>query len=255
MMRAPVSHRVEVHRAGDRLKTKVAWLDSRHSFAFGQHYDPGNTHHGVLLVHNEDVVHPGEGFDPHPHRNMEIVTWVLEGSLLHQDSMGNSGVIYPGLAQRMSAGTGIMHSERNDAWKLSGTRHQDPVHFIQMWVLPDESDTEPGYEQAEVDDRLRSGGWVPVASGMPRHRDETAIRIRNKNAAMQVARIQPGGSVLLPDAPYVHLFVARGMADLETVGLLDAGDAARLTHAGGLRVGSPIGAEIVVWEMHSRLGE
>lgn len=254
-MRAPVTHRVEVHRAGDRLRTRVAWLDSRHSFAFGQHYDPDNTHHGVLLVNNEDTVTPGQGFDPHPHKNMEIVTWVLEGSLLHQDSIGNSGVIYPGLAQRMSAGSGILHSERNDAWRISGTPHNDPVHFVQMWVLPDEADTSPGYQQAEVDDRLDGDGWVPVASGMPKYRGDTAIRIRNRNAAMHVARLKPGTTLHLPEAPYAHLFVARGMADLETVGLLDQGDSVRLTHAGGLALTTPIGAEVITWEMHRTLGE
>ena len=109
---------VEIRRADDRAKTKISWLDSKHSFAFGSHYQPDNTHHGLLLVNNDDMVKPGTGFDTHPHRDMEIVTWVLRGSLVHQDSQGHSGVIYPGLAQRMSAGRGIMHSEKNDAWRL-----------------------------------------------------------------------------------------------------------------------------------------
>ena len=98
-MTAPV---IDIRRADDRYKTKIDWLDSKHSFSFSHHYDPANTHHGVLLVNNDDVVKPGTGFDTHPHRDMEIVTWVLRGSLVHQDSTGHSGVIYPGLAQRMS---------------------------------------------------------------------------------------------------------------------------------------------------------
>ncbi len=113
---------IDVHRGGDRMKTRVAWLDSKHSFSFGEHYDPDNTHHGLLLVNNEDIVSPGQGFDTHPHRDMEIVTWVLSGSLVHQDSLGHSGVVYPGLAQRMSAGTGILHSEKNDSWRLAADR-------------------------------------------------------------------------------------------------------------------------------------
>src|SRR6188472_4571828 len=121
---------IDVRRATTRDVTKIDWLDSKHSFSFGQHYDPANTHHGLLLVNNDDVVAPGTGFDTHPHRDMEIVTWVLEGSLEHRDSMGNSGVIYPGLAQRMSAGTGVLHSEKNGS-------ASDTVHFVQMWVIPD----------------------------------------------------------------------------------------------------------------------
>ena len=136
MTTAPV---VDIRRAADRPATKISWLDSKHSFSFGQHYDPANTHHGLLLVSNDDIVNPGTGFETHPHRDMEIVTWVLRGSLVHQDSTGNSGVIYPGLAQRMSAGTGILHSEKNDSWRLTGGEtHTEPVHFVQMWVVPDE---------------------------------------------------------------------------------------------------------------------
>jgi redox-sensitive bicupin YhaK (pirin superfamily) len=120
---------VEIRRAADRAVTKTAWLNSRHSFSFGDHYDPGNTHHGVLLVNNDDIVAPAAGFDTHRHHDMEIVTWVLDGSLAHRDSTGHSGVVYPGLAQRMSAGPGLSHSEKN----ASTT---DRVRFVQMWALP-----------------------------------------------------------------------------------------------------------------------
>src|ERR1700757_4183938 len=136
---------VDVRRAADRLATKMSWLDSKHSFSFGQHYDPDDTHHGLLLVNNDDIVQPGTGFETHPHRDMEIVTWVLRGSLVHQDSTGNAGVVYPGLAQRMLAGTGILHSEKNDP-------RAEPVHFVQMWVVPDEPGISPGYQQLEIDD-------------------------------------------------------------------------------------------------------
>ena len=185
---------IDIRRAGDRAHTKIDWLDSRHSFSFGPHQDARNTHHGLLLVNNDDIVSPGMGFQTHPHRDMEIVTWVVQGSLVHQDSMGHSGVIYPGLAQRMSAGTGILHSERNDAWALDGRPpHTDPVHFVQMWVVPDEGGIDPGYEQLEIDGELLSGSLVPVASGMDKHDGASAIRIRNRFAALHVARLQPGG--------------------------------------------------------------
>ena len=244
---------VDVRRADDRFGTRISWLDSKHSFSFGRHRDPANTHHGLLLVNNDDVVRPGAGFETHPHRDMEIVTWVLQGSLVHQDSTGHSGVIYPGLAQRMSAGTGILHSEKNDSWRLQGAEHTEPVHFVQMWVVPDEPGITPGYEQLEIDGELLSGGLVPVASGMARHDGEAAIRIRNRHAALYAARLRPGQEVRLPEAPFLHLFVARGDVTLEDAGALGAGDAVRLTASGGQRVTATEPAEILVWEMHATL--
>jgi hypothetical protein len=185
---------------------------------------------------------------------MEIVTWVLQGSLVHQDSTGTSGVIYPGLAQRMSAGTGILHSEKNDSWRLGGgPRHEDPVHFVQMWVVPDENGITPGYEQLEIDDELLRGGLVAVASGMERHDGTAAIRIRNRYAALHAARLGVGQSVELPEAPFLHLFVPRGMVDLEGAGHLTEGDAVRFTATGGQKVTALEPAEILVWEMHAGL--
>jgi len=243
---------VDVRRAQDRFSTRLGWLDSKHSFAFGHHRDPANTHHGVLLVNNDDVVTPGAGFETHPHRDMEIVTWVLRGSLVHQDSQGNRGVIYPGLAQRMSAGTGILHSEKNDAWRAGvGDVHDEPVRFVQMWVLPDERGIEPGYEQLEIADELLAGGLVPVASGMDAHSRDAAIRIKNRYAALHAARLGPAGAVVVPDAPYVHVFMARGSAELEGAGHLAEGDAVRLTASGGRRLTAVDDAEVLIWEMHA----
>jgi redox-sensitive bicupin YhaK (pirin superfamily) len=185
---------------------------------------------------------------------MEIVTWVLRGSLVHQDSTGHSGVIYPGLAQRMSAGRGILHSEKNDSWTLTGEQsHSEPVHFVQMWVVPDESAITPGYQQLEIDDEMLRGGLVTIASGMPQHGDDTAITIRNRHAALHGARMEPGDSVELPQAPYLHLFVARGEVALEGAGPLHEGDAVRFTASGGQRVTATEPAEILVWEMHAGL--
>jgi redox-sensitive bicupin YhaK (pirin superfamily) len=245
---------VDVRRARSRVQTRLGWLDSRHSFSFGHHWDPDNTHHGLLLVSNDDTVAPGTGFDIHPHRDMEIVTWVLAGSLVHQDSEGNHGVIYPGLAQRMSAGTGILHSEKNDSWRTAGgAPHTDPVHFIQMWVVPDEAGIRPGYEHSEIGDDVLRGGLVPVASGMHRHADAAAIRIRNRDAALYATRLEPQQAVAVPDAPYVHIFVARGEVELEGAGRLGQGDAARLTGAGERRLTAADPAEVLIWEMHSTI--
>jgi redox-sensitive bicupin YhaK (pirin superfamily) len=244
-----------VQRAEDRFATGTDWLDSHHSFSFGRHYDASNTHFGLLLVNNDDIVTPGTGFETHPHRDMEIVTWVLRGSLVHQDSEGHSGVIYPGLAQRMSAGRGILHSEKNDSWRLTGgPEHDEPVRFVQMWVTPDEARIDPGYEQLEIADELLGGGLVAVASGRAEHQDQAAIRIRQKDATLHAARLSAGASVPLPTAPFVHLYVPIGSVDLEGAEELRAGDAARITDAEGQRVtAGPSGAEILVWEMHGKL--
>ncbi|MDI3313016.1 MAG: pirin family protein [Mycobacterium sp.] len=239
---------VEVRRAADRAVTKTPWLNSRHSFSFGDHYDPHNTHHGLLLVNNDDIVEPGAGFDTHAHRDMEITTWVLQGSLTHRDSTGNRGVIYPGLAQLMSAGSGIMHSEKNE----SATR---PVHFVQMWVVPDETGLPPGYQQHHIDSRVLHNALTPVASGIPGR--DAAIVIHNRNAALLCARLDPGKGVDLPSAPYVHLFVARGRLVLEGLddgGRLDEGDAVRFTASDSRRITATTPSEILVWEMNATLG-
>lgn len=131
---------MEIHRADERFRTASEWLDSRHSFSFGAHYDPANVGFGFLVAHNDETVAPGSGFGAHPHQDLEIVTWVLRGALAHRDSQGNSGEVHPGLAQRMSAGSGIQHSEWNDG--------SEPVHYVQMWVRPDRLDLPPSYEQA-----------------------------------------------------------------------------------------------------------
>ncbi|WAJ45623.1 pirin family protein [Mycobacterium sp. Aquia_216] len=233
----------EIRRAADRAVTTTPWLKSRHSFSFGDHYEPDNTHHGLLVVNNDDIVAPGHGFETHPHRDMEIVTWVLEGELTHQDSAGNHGVIYPGLAQRMSAGSGILHSEKND----SSTQ---PVHFVQMWVIPDETGITPGYQQHEVGHI--GAELVTIASGMPGH--DAAISLHSRNAALHGARLQPGDTVTAPTAPYLHVYLPRGRLALDGAGELAAGDAARYTGAGGPRLTASEPTDLLIWEMHAKLG-
>ncbi len=247
---------VDVRRAADRFRTRTDWLDSRSSFSFGPHYDPGNTAFGRLVAHNDDVVRPGTGFDPHPHRDVEVVTWVLEGALVHEDSTGHRGVVHPGLAQRMSAGTGVVHSERNDAWRADAAAPVAPVRFVQMWVRPDESGVRPGYEQRDVSADLAAGGLVTVASGMPRHRDSAGVHLGARGAALHAARPAFGTTPLvLPEAPRLHLYVARGTVHVEGVGELGPGDALRLTGDGGRRVtaatpGAAAPPEVLLWELH-----
>jgi redox-sensitive bicupin YhaK (pirin superfamily) len=240
-----VSATVEIRHAAARAVTTTPWLQSRHSFSFGDHYDPANTHHGVLMVSNDDIVARAAGFDTHPHRDMEIVTWVLEGSLAHRDSVGNSGVIYPGLAQRMSAGSGITHSEKN----ASDT---EPVRFVQMWVRPDVSGIEPGYQQQAIEDDRLDGRLLKIASGIPG--DDAAITIHNRSAALHAGRLPAGAELTLPAAPYLHLYVARGRVDVDEAALSD-GDAARITASTGAKVAIREDAELLVWEMHAALGD
>lgn len=229
---------IDVRRSADRFHTRAGWLDSKHSFSFGRHYAPDNINHGQLLVLNDDRVAGGTGFDTHPHRDMEIVTWVLDGELEHKDSEGNRGLIYPGLAQRMSAGRGIWHSEKN--WSAA-----DEVHFIQMWVLPDTEAIDPGYQQLDINDQLTAGGLVPIASGQGH---DAAISIRQRDAVLWGGRLPPGERVEVPGAEFAHVFVARGGADLESATTLETGDAARLSGAGGLAVtAGDDGAELLIW--------
>ena len=236
---------VDIRRKDDHYHTEAGWLDSRHCFSFGHHYDPSNTHHGLLLVSNDDVIRAGTGFDTHPHRDMEIVTWVLDGELEHKDSQGHKGLIYPGLAQRMSAGTGIWHSEMNN----SGNKD---VHLVQMWVVPDTESVNPSYEQLDINPEIDKGGLVPIASGKGHH---TAIKIRQNGATLWGGRLKAGETVKVPEAAFAHVYVAKGAADLDGAGTLRAGDAVRLTGAGGplLKADPKTGAEVLIWEMASSL--
>lgn len=234
------SSNIDVRRAGDRFHTRLPWLESHHSFSFSRHYDPANTGHGLLLVNNDDIVRAGTGFTTHPHQDMEIVTWVLAGELEHKDSTGHKGLLYPGLAQRMSAGRGIWHSEMNP-------RGDADVHFVQMWVLPDTERVDPGYEQLDINGELGQGGLVPIASGRGH---DAAISIRQENAVLWGGRLLPGETVAVPDAQRAHLFVAGGDLEFLGVGRLEAGDAVRLTVAGApLLTAGAGGAEVLIWEL------
>jgi quercetin 2,3-dioxygenase len=229
---------IDIRRADSRPNTRINWLDSRHSFSFGRHYDPRNTHHGLLLVSNDDRVAAGTGFSTHPHQDMEIVTWVLSGRLEHKDSEGHRGELYPGLAQRMTAGTGIWHSEMNPS-------PSEEVHFVQMWVMPDTERVTPGYEQLDINAELGRGGLQPIASG---EGHDAAISIRQRDAVLWGARLKPRETVAVPDGRHVHLFVAAGDVDLEGAGPLYEGDAARLAAAGTPRLGAgAAGAEVLIW--------
>jgi redox-sensitive bicupin YhaK (pirin superfamily) len=243
---------VELRRAGQRFLTRTDWAETHHSFSFGEHYDPSNVSFGRLLVNNDDVVRAGTGYSDHPHHDAEIITWVLSGSLVHEDSRGNSGLIYPGLAQRMSAGSGIVHAERNDAYRIDPSRLIEPVHFIQMWIRPDESDVPPSYQQQELALGDLARGWVPIASG--RHPD-AVVSLGTAGSTLWVSVLPAGTSRILPDGDLLHLYLARGAVEVEGIGRLEEGDSLRLSASAQLRLSAYAEAEVLVWQMDREQGE
>lgn len=243
---------IELRRARLRFLTKTDWAETHHSFSFGEHYDPGNVSFGPLLVNNDDLVRAGAGYADHPHQDAEIVTWVLSGSLVHEDSDGNSGLIYPGLAQRMSAGSGIVHAERNDAYRIDPTRPAEPVHFVQMWIRPDEPGGPPSYQQRELALGDLGSGWLPVASG--RHPD-AVVSLGSGASTLWVSVLPAGVTRTLPVGDLLHVYLARGVVEAETVGRLEAGDSLRLSGSDQLRLTAHTEAELLVWQMDRQEGD
>jgi redox-sensitive bicupin YhaK (pirin superfamily) len=237
---------IEVRRAQERFLTRTDGAETYHSFSFGEHYDPTNIGFSRLMVNNDDLVRVGGGYPDHPHRDAEIVTWVLSGSLVHEDSHGNSGLIYPGLAQRMSAGSGIVHAERNDAYRIDPTRATEPVHFIQMWIRPDEPGAPPNYQQKELALGDLVTDWVPIASGRHPH---AVVSLGSASSTLWVTVLAAGTSRRLPDGDLLHVYLARGVVDMEGVGRLEPGDSLRLSGSAQLRLSALTDAEMLVWEM------
>lgn len=246
MRTAILAPSIQVVRAGARFRTETSWLDSWHCFSFGRYYEPDNTHHGLLLACNDDRLRASAGFVEQAHEEMEIVTWMVEGELEHQDSTGGAHRLRPGLVRCLSAGRGIRHSEMNPAaWA--------PARYVEMWVPPDTERLEPSCEVADVTDALAGGGLVPVASGTGH---PGAVTVHQSRAVLWAGRLPPGESVVVPDAPHVHLFVVLGGGVLDTGGLagrgrLEEGDSVRLVAAGSpafTAAAAGAGAEILVWE-------
>lgn len=236
----------EIIRAADRHHWANEWLTSWQSFPATGNYDLFGNAHGVLVVHNDDVVGAGEGLDAHQHRNMEILTWVVEGSVAHRDSFGHEVVLAPGTLGHMSAGRGITHSERNADSRYDGDR----LRVIQMWVAPHTDGLPPTHAERDFTAALAAGEPVVVASGRPGHAGTAALPIANRFAALHVARPPAGRTVELPAAPYGHLFVVDGRIDVGGA-VLGAGNALRTTGEPPLRLTALDDAEILYWEMHA----
>ena len=231
---------IQIRRAKDRGRTSFGWLDSRHTFSFGHYYDTEHMGFGTLRVINEDIVQPGAGFGTHSHRDMEIISYVLDGALEHRDSIGNGSVIRPGDVQRMTAGTGIRHSEFNASI-------QQPVHFLQIWILPEWAALEPGYEQRHFDDAELSGGFRLVASGDARG---DSIKI-HQDVDLYAARPFDGRRIdyTMAEGRQAWLQVARGAIDLNGQSL-EAGDAAAVRDESDLAITAMgEGAEVLLFDM------
>ena len=170
---------IKIRHAEERGGANMGWLNSKHSFSFGHYHDPAHMGFGALRVINEDRVQPGEGFPTHGHENMEIISYVLDGALEHKDSIGTGSVIRPGEVQRMSAGTGIRHSEYNAS-------DDELVHFLQIWVIPNERDIDPGYEQKAFDDAERRVNEIYFAwkAGRPTSLDDDLNAMLHRWSAM-----------------------------------------------------------------------
>ena len=230
---------ITLRPAGERGHANHGWLDSWHSFSFAEYFDPDHVHWGPLRVINEDRVAAGQGFGTHGHRDMEIISYVLEGALGHKDSMGNVETITPGEVQRMSAGTGVTHSEFN--YDSAGT-----THFLQIWILPERTGIEPGYEQKRFDDSEKRGRLRLVVS--PDGADGSVTI--HQDARMYAGLFDGDGSAELAIAPgrlaYVHL--VRGTATVNGRDL-GAGDALLYRDEPDVRIERGQGAEVLVFDL------
>jgi quercetin 2,3-dioxygenase len=231
---------ISVRRSDERGGGKQGWLDSRHTFSFGHYYDPKHMGFGPLRVINEDRVVPGAGFDTHGHRDMEIISYVLEGALEHKDSLGTGSVIRPGDVQRMSAGTGIRHSEFNP----SAT---EPLHFLQIWLLPEENGITPSYEQKNFADDEKRGRLRLVAS---RDGREGSVLIY-QDADIYASVLEGGGAVAhaLSARRKAWVQVTRGAIDLNGREL-SAGDGAAVEREPSLNItGRADGIEFLLFDL------
>ncbi len=230
---------ITIRKAGDRGRTELGWLDSRHTFSFGEYFDPHFLGFRSLRGINDDRVRGGAGFGRHPHRDMEILSWVLEGGLAHQDSLGNGSTIRPGDVQRMTAGTGVLHAEHNAS-------RTDPVRFLQIWILPERRDLTPGYEQKHFDEAAREDRLVRIASG---RRGGGAVKI-HQDVDVYDALLTGRAAVEHPLARDRHAWVqvARGAVDLNGVPL-EEGDGAAVAGEPGVRLTSPGSAEILLFDL------
>ncbi|HEX5707804.1 MAG TPA: pirin family protein [Pyrinomonadaceae bacterium] len=230
---------ITVRRAQERGATKTSWLDSRHTFSFNQYYDPRQMGFRTLRVINEDFVAAGAGFPEHSHRDMEIITYVLRGGLAHKDSTGAAAVLYPGEVQRMSAGTGIAHSEFNAS-------RDEESHFLQIWLLPERQGLEPGYEQRAFPEEARRDKLRLVVS---RDSRDGALKI-HQDAEVYDAKLSAGAEVAhqLKDGRHAWVQVAEGAIEVNGVAL-SAGDGAAVSEEGALNIRASEPSTLILFDL------
>lgn len=230
---------ITLRPSGERGHFDFGWLNTFHSFSFGDYDDPAHDHFRSLRVINEDRVQPGQGFGTHGHRDMEILTWVLEGALEHQDSLGNGGIVRPGEAQRMTAGSGIRHSEFNPSGK-------EVVHFLQIWLFPEAPNLKPGYEQKSFPIEERRNRLRLIASADGR---EGSVAW-HQDASLFVGNLDAGSSMTMSLRSERHAWVQAARGSLTVNGVeLKQGDGAALSSESGLDLRTREGAEVLVFEL------
>lgn len=230
---------ISIRHAKERGHADHGWLNSYHTFSFADYYDPNHMGYSVLRVINDDTVAAGAGFSTHGHRDMEIISYVLDGALAHKDSMGNGSVIKPGDVQRMSAGTGVTHSEFNGSDK-------DAVHFLQIWILPDHQGHQPGYAQKHFPIKERHGRWRLLVS--PDGRDDSLPL--NQNALLYGALLQANDEIHYSPTPNrkVYLHIARGSV-LFANELLEAGDGVAVDAEATIQLRGKTTAEVLLFDL------
>ena len=230
---------ITVRKSQDRGKTRIDWLDSRHTFSFGDYRDPAHVSFGPLRVINEDVIAGGGGFEPHPHRDMEIVTYLLSGALQHRDSLGNGSLIRPGEIQRMSAGSGIVHAEFNAS-------REQPCHLLQIWIMPSKQGLEPSYEQKAIDPDSIANKLSRIAAPEPR---ETEVRLV-QDAEIWAARFDRDEEVIHSLAQGRRAWVQVAKGAMKVGGeILNAGDAAGVTDQDQIVMRNRGPAEILLFDL------
>ncbi len=227
---------IDIRPSEERGHQKISWLDSRFTFSFDQYYDPEHTQFRSLRVMNEDVIAPGGGFPTHPHRDMEILTWILDGTLEHRDTTGGHGIIRPGELQHMTAGRGVMHSEFNASEK-------DPVHLLQIWLLPERRGLDPAYEQLAFPDANLRNQFHHVAG------PAAPISIR-QDANLYIARLDKGANVgqSIESGRHAWVQVARGAVKLNGKPL-KTGDGAALSDENEVRLEAPEASEVLLFDL------
>jgi hypothetical protein len=233
------TNEITIRRSEDRGATQIGWLDSRHSFSFGGYYDPKNMGYRALRVINDDYIAPGMGFGEHGHDNMEIITWMLEGSLRHGDSMGHLENLSPGEAQVMSAGSGLRHSEFNASKDAR-------AHLLQVWIEPSVRNIEPRYGQRVFDAADRADRFQAIASGRG---TQDALPI-HQDADVLIADVSAGGEVTydLADGRHAYVHIATGKVTLNGAEL-SAGDAATIESAGKLNIVGSEASQVMLFDL------